>query len=332
MAIARRTPPIGLLRLGSWTALVHADSHAYGETLGLIFKGCFRPAGGARPALQATIDLQYRDPAGSDAPAPTLETPVLRCRAAGTVWEMASNVLAAYLFAAETPPSIVIVVNPAPEVRAYVTFHLTVALHKLLLLLGRLYVHAGAVCFRESVSVFVGDKGAGKSTLCLWLGGAGGTVLADDHVLLTRASDGVLASGCEETARVTAATERFLFPAPLPVPAVDYGGLVKKEFPIADRFRSAPHRDYRVDRLLFTRVGHRLAVTPLTRQAALLSLVRETAWCHRFVDARDYAAYLRYLAGLVDAVDVFDLELSPDLSELARLSGLLEGVHGPTHG
>jgi hypothetical protein len=142
----------------------------------------------------------------------------------------------------------------------------------------------------------------------------------------------VLASGCEETARVTETAERFLFPAPLRVPAVDFGGLVKKEFRIAERFPAAPHREYRIDRLHFTRVGHRLAIASLTRPAALRRLVAHTAWCHRFVDAEDYGAYLRYLTDVVERVDAFDLELSPRLSELDRLPELLAGPGGPDRG
>jgi hypothetical protein len=202
--------------------------------------------------------------------------------------------------------------------------HLALAAHRLLLAAGRVHVHAAAVRWAGRVHLFVGDRGAGKSTISLWLAMRGGLVLSDDHVLLRRAGGRFWVSGCEETSRVTAATEAFLFPRPLAIPATDFGGSLKKEFRLADVVPSAPYRDFPVHHLFFARVGTRFRVTPMRRQQAVLELIEKTRRSFRFADGTDQREFVDYWIGLAEGTPAFALELAPDLRQLDRLLPVLQ--------
>lgn len=201
--------------------------------------------------------------------------------------------------------------------------HLSVATHRLLLAAGRVHVHAAAVSLDGRVSVFVGDRGAGKSTISLWLASQGGRILSDDHVILRRGGRRFWVSGCEETSRVTPTTEAFVFPAPLAIEAQDFSGSWKKEFSVAKFFPSVPYRDFPVHQIFFSRVGTGFRATPMPKQRAALELIEKTRRSFRFADAADYAEFLDYWTALSASVPTFQLELSPDLGELRLLVRLL---------
>jgi hypothetical protein len=80
-----------------------------------------------------------------------------------------------------------------------------------------------------------------------------------------------------------------------------------------------------VDRLFFPRVAERFAVRPAKRRAALLGLVQETGTMLRFGKQADYASFLDVLAGLIDGVPCYELELSPRLGDLDALAKFLDG-------
>lgn len=202
--------------------------------------------------------------------------------------------------------------------------HLAVVLHKLLFLLDRVVLHAAAVRLAGRVSMFLGEKGAGKTTSALRLARAGATVLAEDHVILKRCSGGFCISGCDERSRMDAKTERFFFREPLAVAAADFAGTLKKEVPAREVFDSQPYTDYRPDLVFFPRVGETFAITPLSRQAALLKLMRAAGKLQRFVDPTDTGSFLEMLSDFVQTTLVYDLELSPDLHELDRLVEFLQ--------
>jgi hypothetical protein len=202
--------------------------------------------------------------------------------------------------------------------------HLAVVLHKLLLLLDRVVLHAAAVRLAGRVSVFLGDKGAGKSTIALRLARAGGTVLGEDHLILKRSEGRFRVSGCDERSRVDARTERYFFSEPLAAEPADFAGTLKKEVPAAAVFRSAPYTDHPADLLFFSRVGSAFGITPLSRGAALLRLMRAAGRLQRFVDATDHGRFLGVLSSFVPTVSAYALELSEDLGELDRLVGFLE--------
>jgi hypothetical protein len=202
--------------------------------------------------------------------------------------------------------------------------HLSIMLHRALQAFGAVHLHAGAVTFQDTTFVFVGEKGAGKSTIAARLGRDGATILSDDHVLLRTASRGYVVSGCETRARVAADTEAAVFAAPIVADPADYAGTMKKEFAVADVFRSQPYVEMPVGALFFPRVGDRLRVTPRSARAAALECVGRTRHAYRPQDADEIRALLDFWLGLAQSAPAFDLELSPDLGELQRLADVLD--------
>ena len=131
-------------------------------------------------------------------------------------------------------------------------------------------------CVRGRRYLFVGDKAAGKSTICLALGRLGGEILSDDHVSSAAGAPLFLVSGCEETSRVTPRTEEYIFGS-LDVEAQDFGGMVKKEFNSNRFFRLSAYQDFPIDRVFFSQSVRRCAVQPMSRQAADDRADREVA-------------------------------------------------------
>jgi hypothetical protein len=205
----------------------------------------------------------------------------------------------------------------APEFELAV--HLTVILHKLLFLMDRLILHAAAVRLADRVSLLVGEKGAGKTTSSIAVARAGGAILAEDHVLVSRVSGQFLVSGCDEHARLAEETERHYFPNPIEAPVRELGGLKKKEIRVADYFESMPYRDFGADRLCFVKIGTRFSATPIPGPSALVGLLDSTRKLQRFASGRDQGEYLGYLADFVQTVPCFQVELSPDLNKLDLL-------------
>jgi hypothetical protein len=173
--------------------------------------------------------------------------------------------------------------------------------------------------------MFLGDRGAGKSTIALRLARAGGIVLGEDHLILNRADGGgFAASGCDERSRLDAKTERHFFDAPLPAEPADFAGRLKKEMPARAIFASAPYTDERPDFLFFASQGPVFAIAPLSRRAALLKLMEAAGKLQRFVDPTDRARFLDLLSDFVGTIQPYDLTLCADLRELDRLAEFLE--------
>jgi hypothetical protein len=104
-----------------------------------------------------------------------------------------------------------------------------VFLHKVLQMCGIVRLHGAAVECAGATHVFIGDKGAGKSTIALALGRAGGRVLADDQLVARRRGSQMAVSGCDAFIRLTEKSEQHFFERPLAPPPQDFAGVLKKE-------------------------------------------------------------------------------------------------------
>lgn len=211
---------------------------------------------------------------------------------------------------------------PFPEM----CVHFGVVIHKILFHLDRVILHAAAVQVDGVVNLFVGDKGAGKSTTCLALARAGGTVLGEDQVVLRRSRTGYLVSGNDERSRVTERTEHHFFAEPLAVQARDFAGTMKKEIRMGDFFRSEPFQDFPAHRLLFPRVTGRFQLRRLRAQPALLRMMAYNGHFQRFEGGRDQADFLDFLAGFIATVSCWEIELSNELTELDTLAEKLRSA------
>ena len=218
-----------------------------------------------------------------------------------------------------TPACARLVVHVADQQDAFVDHYIVMHVQKLLQQLGRLRLHGAAVELGGRTAVFLGDKGAGKSTISLALGRAGATILADDQIVI-RCTDGeVFVSGVDGALRVTEQTEQYFFDAPIPVPSADFGGVAKKEVALADHVVASPCVDVVPTELLFCHVGDRFEIRPLARREAVRRIVHSVQSLHRFAGPDDQTEFLGLVAAFAQSVDVFELQLSPDLAELDRL-------------
>lgn len=316
-------PPPALLRFGSLRGRLRASRPLYTEEVALVFGAEILSRDGRDPAgerFDLLIEDQPADFAGSEPMAPRNGiwlggTPGRPVVATPAMW--------AELDLAADPIGIRVRVRQPDLIQQDLHVHFGVVLNKILFLMDHVVLHAAAVRVRDSVHVFVGEKGAGKSTVCLGLARAGGTVLGEDHVILRRTGPGYLVSGGDERSRLTERTERHFFPESLPVPARDFAGTPKKEIRMGDFFSSRPYQDFRAHALHFPRVGSRLALHSLKPQAALLRLLKYTSHMQRFAGPTDQDRFLDFLNGFVATVATHDVELSPDLADLEGLARAL---------
>ena len=216
------------------------------------------------------------------------------------------------------PRGILIAMRAGEDDRDLLLHCLMVVLYRALFHLGRIPLHAASMEVEGlGVCLFVGDKGSGKSTLSLAFGRSGAVVLGEDHSMLHRRGDGFWVSGCDGRLRLTEKTERHFFKEPLDQVSQDIAGVPKKDVALADHVSSRPFEDRRLDLIFFPRVGSVQRIEPITRTQSALRLLSTCSDRQRFVGLEDRLQYLDYLTALTEQAPSFDLELSPNLSDLA---------------
>jgi hypothetical protein len=275
------------------------------------------------PDLELVVDEQPdRRP-----PVETVDDPLVLRREDG-LCRVTTTISTLVVDARANPITARLTLWPAAQRPEYVDHYVVVNLRALLRILGRVQLHGAASRLGSRTMVFLGDKGAGKSTLTLALGRAGATALADDQLMLRVDGPRVWISGVDGGLRVTAQTEEHFFRAPLTVDAQDFGGLRKKEVPLREHVHAAPGIEHVPDAIFFPRVGEAFELAPIERGVATRRILTAVAPLHRFAGPTDQQAFVRMITALVRAVEVFDLRLSPDLDELERVVATLAG-HAP---
>ncbi len=319
--------PRAMLRFGSLHGRLESARQEYTDALALVFGVGLHPLTRDQEARRH-FDLIITDaPAGlAGGSASAVRPNYLQLGGTPDGPTITTDALRAELWLDRQPVDIRVTVLRDDVPFPAMCVHFGVVIHKLLFHLDRVILHAAAVQVDGEVCLFVGEKGSGKSTTCLALARAGGTVLAEDSLVLRRSGGGYLVSGGDERSRVTERTERHFFAEPLAVQARDFAGTMKKEIRMGDFFRSAPFQDFPAHRLLFPRVTGRFQLRPLKAQPALLRLMAYNGHFQRFEGARDQADFLDYLAGFIATVSCWELTLSDDLTELDLLAKQLRSA------
>lgn len=311
-------PTSGTLRLGALTIALTADDDTWAETFALRFRCALEPHAASPPDIVLRVEsIADRVPAASGL------GPSLEVEREGSTVHYRSGVMDLVADLDASPVEAVVTVRPNGQSTAHLHHFFAVHVDALLLTLGAMRLHGAAVELGDSTNMFLGDKGAGKSTLSLALGLAGGRVLADDQLLVRRTDGGIRVSGVDGNVRLTAKTESHFLPEPLDAAPVDYGGFLKKEVPLGGLVTSIPHAELPPRRLFFSRVGESFVVTPVSGRVAASRIINELAVRHRFADEADHVALIGLVAELIARVETADLELSPDLRHLDRLADLL---------
>lgn len=314
---------VATCRFGSLTTRFHTGRKQYREMIEELFRIEMGEVESDTPP-DANVYLFDTESArlGSHLPTPGH---ALIARPFDGVIEAHHLIASAFLFNGRRPIEVLLPIRRGGAEDDVVLYSVMIAVYKMLWLLGRVQLHAAAVEVGGVANVFVGDKGAGKSTISLRLGRAGGVVLGEDHIMIRRQpDDGFAVSGCDPNMRLTAKTERHFFAEELDELPRDYAGVLKKEVKAGRFVDSRPYRDVAVGRLFFSRVGERFAVEPMPRARALIRLLKAVRDRHRFAGRRDMADFLDFFADFVESAECFDLTLSPDLDDLDRLVSFLD--------
>jgi hypothetical protein len=315
----------GAMPLGSWRLSVHADREYYTDSLKRHFKqqlGTMPHSGHADVCLYM---LEAPDSVfGFTKAAAAMENQAASWQPVRDgIYTLFTGWFRVTVLTRRVPLEVVLLIREPQYTREAFHGHLFEIMHKLLFLFERLYVHAGAVALNDQACMFVGDRGSGKSTVCMRLAQAGPVILSDDHVVVKRSLGKFYVSGCEAYGRVTEKTERELLPRTLDAPLKDYNGLRKKEFRVADFFPCAHYQDHPLKQIFFTRVRDDFLIVPLSPQATTIRLIQTTRPFFRASGKAEFEDYLTYCSELAREVSAFDLTLSQNLETLDELEQFL---------
>jgi hypothetical protein len=314
------------LVLGSWIARVFAEEPRYAKFLCDHFRQeTVAPPASAGRAHDAEIRLIHAAP-GDPAFVGNSNLPEDRLQVSSPSRDrllLASPLLRASVSRAGDRVVIEIRLAGMGVPDPVLNVHFTVAIRRILLWLGLLYLHAGAVVRNGRASIFVGEKGAGKTTTCLRLAKEGAVLLSEDHVLVKRASTGILVSGADRLARVLPDAEAHVFDRTLPAESRDFAGVLKKEFHVGEHFRCSHFSDYLLERIFFLRVGEAFAIRPISETEGTLRLMTGSRSGFRFSSAGEYQSYLDFFAALTAGKQVYDVTLSRNLGDLSYLVQVL---------
>ncbi|MGH7889355.1 MAG: hypothetical protein ACRENF_02245, partial [Thermodesulfobacteriota bacterium] len=245
----------GLMSLGSWRINLHADEKLYMDTLAYLFKqkirSCVTKGKESGACLYMITRKKGSTMFGSDSILPDAGVAEWEYLEGGAA-TLFTGWFRIFIFREEAPVKIVIFIREPQYSHSAFEGHLFEVIHKILFMFERLYVHAAAVRWDKRVSAFVGDRGGGKSTICLKLAQEGGRIISDDHIMLKKTGNKFLVSGCEETSRVTEKTEKGILGKSLSEKPAEYNGVLKKEILLKDFFKCAHHRDFPIRNIFFT--------------------------------------------------------------------------------
>ena len=323
---ATLTAPI--LRLGSLVARLDATPSLGGDIAYIFGTSLKAPTTDLMTRVDADIDV--RESEGDDATAVAVPPDGMVVRHTPPVSVIHTEALSVTIDHAQHPVRIRVRVRPGDRSHYDLCVHLAVVFHKILFLLDRVVLHAAAVRIAGRVAIFIGDRGAGKTTTALALSRAGGTVLGEDHLILRRSGDGFYVSGCDERWRVDEKTERHFFDTPLPLEPANYAGRMKKEVTVRN-VASQPFTDERPAQLFFMRAGNRFDISPIPRGVTALRLMEEAGKLQRFVDADDRLRFLTLVSDFVPTITPYALQRTDDLRDLDRLIEFLRnGAASPS--
>jgi hypothetical protein len=216
-------------------------------------------------------------------------------------------------------------VEPAPGVDdALLAFPLLGPVMALLLhQRGLLILHASAIAVGGKSAVFMGDKGAGKSTTASAMIRAGHRLLTDDVVALDLAEQPMIVPGFPQLKLAADAAAAF------PIRQAEIRPQVHAAI---DKMQHRLHGGFSGDAVPATRIyilerGDKAAITPLPGVSALPAIIK-FSYVTRFgrpALVGDFATtHLRQCAALASQIGVCRLEVPTGLDRIAEAVALIE--------
>lgn len=173
---------------------------------------------------------------------------------------------------------------------------------------GRLVLHAGAVSVEGRVIAFVGDTGAGKSTLTAFLHAAGYPLLSDDGLVLSPRDGGVSAQPTYPSLRLWPASVAGLYAEPPKLAPMAHDS-TKQRVVLGEDATTVDPLPLAAIYVLALPVESRdasIALTRLSPRAACMAMV-ENAFQLDPTDTRRAAALLGQAAKVAEQVPAFQL-------------------------
>jgi hypothetical protein len=263
-------------------------------------------------------------------------TDQLVVRPTATGFRLATDPVTIHLDTVERPYRANIIVTDASMADELLGFHLWLLVNRMMLIMGRMVVHAAAIDIDGQTLVLCGASGAGKSTLTAALGLAGGTILAEDWLLADASSSTPTVSGVSPVMRLTAETADHLFAGRLGHAVDSDDGRDKRVFDSGTLFASAPGVDRTPNRLFILNAGHELnaghmpGLTPASALDVTRYLADSAKATLRFTDREDYLSFLELVGTVAASMPAYHLRRSTDFSDLPRLVDLVRNCREAT--
>ena len=190
---------------------------------------------------------------------------------------------------------------------------------------GVLVLHASAIAAHGKGVIFLGNKGAGKSTMASAMLAAGHELLTDDLVAISFAAG-------ERPTIAPGFPQLKLAEDAAAVVSVKQADVRTRVHPAIDKLQHRLASGFAVEkvepaRLYVLRRGPEPAVTPLSRQQAL-SAILQFSYVVRFGRAALSGAaagdHLKQCASLAERIGVFHLDVPDDLGDIGRSVNLVE--------
>jgi hypothetical protein len=197
---------------------------------------------------------------------------------------------------------------------------------RLLAELGELVLHASTVQFGDRVALFLGETGAGKSTLATSLHQVGHKLLGDDAVIVTRGAEGYLAQPVYPSLRLyPEAIARLLGGAAATSPMADYSDKQHVHLPALAETAGAPIELAAMFFLSGSKDAPDPAAMRLENTWACIKLV-EQSFSLDPRDRRCAARRLQALSQLALAVPAYQLSYPHDFARLDEVHAVIEAI------
>ena len=197
---------------------------------------------------------------------------------------------------------------------------------RLLAEIGELVLHASAVQFGDGVAIFLGETGAGKSTLAASLHRAGYRLLGDDAVIVAPGADGYHAQVVYPSLRLfPEVISRLLDATADTSPMSDYSDKKNVYLPEVADGAACPAPLFSIFFLSGDCGATNASATPLDSTRACIKLVEQSFT----LDARDPVCASHRLAAvsqLAQSVPAYTLAYPHDFDRLGEVGAVIESV------
>jgi len=192
---------------------------------------------------------------------------------------------------------------------------------------GLLILHASAVLMNRAVVAFLGQEGAGKSTVAAILHKCGHPLVADDVVAVQTTATAPLVFPSYPQLNLSPDALASLGRNPGSSPRL-HSGVEKRAFHAASGFSLDP---VPLHLLYILAKGPRTEIETLQPQEAFVELLRHS-YGTRLIRGKAAPGHFRQCVNVLKSVSVRRLQVRPDLSELSNLAKLINNDAAERYG